>query len=70
METRAPKLTMILEWVGPGKGPEAYQLWACRGEKKGCRKKQRKMKHCADCFLPDANDTIGEVEKRINRGDA
>ena len=65
-----PKLTMILEYVGPGKGPDAYQLWACRGEKKGCKKKQRKNKHCADCFLPNENATIGEVEKRINRGDA
>lgn len=61
---------MILEYVGPGKGPDAYQMWACRGEKKGCRKKQRKSKHCADCFLPDENSTLGEVVDRIERGDA
>lgn len=71
MEKRSPKLEMILEYVGPGKGPEAYQLWACRGIGKGCNRRVKKTKrHCADCFLPDENDTIGEVAKRLQRGDA
>ena len=61
---------MILEYVGPGKGPEAYQLWACRGEKKGCDKHKKKNKHCADCILPAETDTLEEVVKRLGRGDA
>lgn len=66
-----PKLTMIPEYVGPGKGPDAYQLWACRGEKKGCKRHVKKTKrHCPDCFLPDDKETVGEVVKRLERGDA
>ncbi len=70
MESRAPKLTMILEYVGPGRGPEAYQLWACRGAAKGCRKHELKKRHCKDCVLPDQNDTLGDVATRLERGDA
>lgn len=70
MAAREPKLEMILEYVGPGKGPDAYQLWACRGEAKGCRKHQRKKRHCANCILPDENDTLEEVMTRLKRGDA
>ena len=63
------QLTMILEYVGPGKGPEAYQLWACRGERKGCRKKQLKKRHCTDCILPELTETLEQVVKRLERGD-
>lgn len=70
MGKRAPKLEMILERVGPGNGPEAFQLWACRGARKGCPKKRKKQKHCPDCILPDPNDTLGSVVDRIERGDA
>jgi hypothetical protein len=68
---KGPELELILEWVGPGKGPDAYQLWACRGERKGCKKRVLKTKrHCADCVLPNLDDTVGEVMKRLKRGDA
>lgn len=64
------KLEMILEYVGPGKDAAAYQLWACRGKKKGCNKFLRRKKHCKDCILPDESDTLEEVTKRLERGDA
>lgn len=68
---KEPELEFIMEWVGPGKGPDAYQMWACRGERKGCKKRVLKTKrHCADCVLPDMEDTLGEIIKRLERGDA
>lgn len=65
------ELETILEWVGPGRGPEAYQMWVCRGEKKGCKKRRLKTKrHCSDCFLPDEKQTLDQVIKQRDRGDA
>lgn len=62
---------MILEYVGPGKGPDAYQLWACRGESKGCSKKRKKQKHCAECVAcHDMRETLEELLQRMERGDA
>lgn len=68
----AQKLDFILEYIGgPKDAEDSYQLWACRGENKGCKKRQFKThRHCADCVLPDPKDTVGEVAKRISRGDA
>lgn len=65
-----PKLDMILEKTSAG----SYQLWACRGEGKGCKRntfrdKQFK-KHCDDCFLCDPKDTIGDVMEKMAKGDA
>lgn len=69
-------MEFILEWVGRSgtahdNNPENYQLWACRGEKKGCKKRIHKTKrHCADCVLPDENSTLEQVQKMLERGDA
>lgn len=65
-------LDLILEYIGgPSRDPNSYQLWACRGAKKGCKKRVNKTKrHCQDCVLPDMTDTIVEVMKRIERGNA
>lgn len=72
MEPRAPKLEMILEYVGPGKGDDAYQLWGCRGAGKGCKRRVKKTKrHCADCLhADDMSETIGDFKNRLDRGNA
>jgi hypothetical protein len=49
------------------------RLWACRGEGKGCeRNRYRKSKkQCVDCYGPlPENMTLGEVQKKLERGDA
>lgn len=65
-------LKMILERIGPGSGPENFQMWACRGEGRGCKRNTHRnaAKHCEDCFLPDENETLGDLQKRLKRGDA
>lgn len=71
MREPEPELELILEWVGPGKEPEDYRLYACRGVRKGCKRRVLKThRHWADCVLPDLDDTIGEIQKRLQRGDA
>ncbi len=51
----------------------APQLWACRGEGKGCeRNRYRKsLKPCADCLgpLPETM-TLAEVYAKLSKGDA
>jgi hypothetical protein len=50
-----------------------YQLYACRGEGKGCaRNKYRASKKpCSDCIGPlDENLTVGDVVDMLKRGDA
>ena len=66
-----PKISFIMEYRGPGKGPEAYVLWACRGTAKGCRKKRKRQKHCADCMeCEDSEETLDHIMKRLKRGNA
>lgn len=67
----APML-FILEYImGPNDDPDSYKLYACRGEKKGCKKRRLKTKrHCADCYLPDEDDTLEEVKNKMMRGNA
>jgi hypothetical protein len=63
------ELEMILAKNGVGK----FDLWACRGEGKGCpRNKFRKRKKpCEDCVGPlPEHLTIGEVHQMLKRGDA
>lgn len=66
------QLQTILERVKPGKEPECFVLWACRGEGRGCpRNKHRTRKtHCGDCVLVNDEETLEELVKRLNRGDA
>jgi trimethylamine:corrinoid methyltransferase-like protein len=72
MAAKEADIEFILEYIGgPSRDPNSYQMWACRGAKKGCKKRVKKTKrHCADCVLPDMEDTVGEVMKRLERGDA
>lgn len=71
-EEKESPLNLILEKIGPGKTPENYQLWVCRGAGRGCdrNKYRRSLIHCDDCYLPDEADTIEEVVKKLARGDA
>lgn len=66
------EMLFILEYVGgPKDDPDSFKLYACRGEKKGCKKRRLKLhRHCADCFLPSEDDTLEEVKKKLMRGDA
>lgn len=67
----AAPMDFILEWIGPGKDADDYQLWACRGVKKGCKKRRLKThRHCENCFLPDESDTLEEIKEKMIRGDA
>ena len=65
-------IRMILERIGPGTAPENFQMWACRGEGRGCTRNlhRKSAKHCQDCVLADENETIGDLQKRMKRGDA
>jgi hypothetical protein len=50
-----------------------FCLWACRGEGKGCarNKYRRQQTPCGDCVGPlDETMTLGEVQDRLQRGDA
>lgn len=63
------KLDMILHRDVDGK----LKLWACRGAGKGCKRNEtrRNKAPCDDC-LPahDENETLGDLVKRLERGDA
>ena len=63
------KLQMILEKIQEGDEPSCFQLWACRGEGRGCRRNifRSKKKHCEDCVLARNEETLGELVKRIER---
>lgn len=65
-------LQLILEKVRSGKDPSCYELWACRGEGRGCpRNRYREKKaHCEDCVKADPAETIGHLQDRMKRGDS
>lgn len=66
-------LQMILERIAPGGDPDCFQLWACRGEGRGCKRNghREKKKHCEDCVLAgDPNETLEHLQARLDRGDA
>lgn len=67
-QTPTPKLEFILVKNAVGK----FELWACRGEGKGCaRNKWRSQKkQCEDCVLADEKETLAELDARLRRGDA
>ncbi len=67
---KKPDLELIMV-----KNPAAklgYDLLACRGEGKGCkRNKFREAKAgCEDCVLADPKETMGELQARLKKGDA
>lgn len=68
----APKLDLILERIGPGRGVENFHIWACRGEGRGCKRNElrRKKAHCDDCVMTRNEETIAALMERMNRGDA
>lgn len=67
-----PKLNLILERIGPGRDAKNFQIWACRGEGRGCGRNEfrAKKKHCDDCVATHDEETIAELIARMNRGDA
>lgn len=70
------RLNLIMERIRPGKRPECFRLWACRGEHKGCTREQMRSKrgagrHCADCVpADDMQETLEHLVDRLNRGEA
>lgn len=71
--SKAPKIQFILEKTGNGKNAHNYALFACRGEGRGCsRNKYRsRLKHCDDCVATNnGNETLAELNTRLQRGDA
>lgn len=63
------KLDMILAKDAGGE----FQLWACRGEGKGCRRNKFRQRAvpCDDCKGPLAQHlTLEEVERQLEQGDA
>lgn len=49
------------------------QLWACRGEGKGCKRNKYRTtkKPCDDCVGPlPRNMTLEQVQKKLEQGDA
>lgn len=69
MTDAAPKINMILARDNAGQ----LQLWACRGNGKGCRRNlyRSAAKPCDDCMGPlPGNMTLADVQKRITQGDA
>jgi hypothetical protein len=69
---KKPELKTIMERVGPGSTPADFELWACRGEGRGCtrNKYRRRQKHCEDCLRCDPQETIEKVMIRLARGHA
>ena len=66
-------LHFTLEKIGPGRGPENYMLFACRGEGRGCprNKYRQRKKHCDDCLpAADEHETVGQFKARLERGNA
>ena len=67
----ARKLEMILE--RDAAAPDGFTLYACRGAGKGCKRNvtRNSKKRCDDCVKCDnPNETLGEIEARLARGDA
>ncbi|MDE2101676.1 MAG: hypothetical protein KGL39_30800 [Patescibacteria group bacterium] len=67
------EIKLIMEKVGGGNTPADFMFWACRGEGRGCHRNKfrSRQKHCDDCVIADnPKETLGELQKRINRGDA
>lgn len=66
---RYPKLQFILFRQG-----RKFKMAACRGEAKGCNvqaRQRKKLGPCPDCIVcEDENETLGDIWKRIQRGDA
>lgn len=63
------KLDMIMHRDTDGK----LKLWACRGAGKGCTRNRYRTRKvpCDDCVpAHDETETIGELQSRIERGDA
>jgi len=63
------KLDLILHKTEYNK----FQMFACRGEGKGCKRNRflKRKKPCRDCVGPlDEKLTIGEVQRILKRGDA
>jgi len=50
----------------------AFVLWACRGDGKGCKRNEyrKRDKHCDDCVLASPEETLEQLQARIDRGDA
>lgn len=69
-EDRSPDLQMILYKRRSGQ----FALAACRGDRKGCAKfraQKKPTRPCDDCVrCDDMTETLEQVMKRINRGDA
>ncbi len=65
-------IEFILERIKQGDTVDCFQMWACRGEGKGCKRNRHreKSKHCEDCILPDENETLENLKARLKRGDA
>lgn len=64
-----PEITMILF-----KRRGRFKLAACRGGRKGCNvnlKQRSKIGPCEFCVIAeDENETIGDFQKRLERGDS
>ncbi len=69
--TEKKKLELIL--VKDAAAKHGHRFVACRGEGKGCkRNKYREAKAgCEDCVRCDnEQETLGELEARLSKGDA
>lgn len=67
-----PDIKMFLERIHHTDEPSSFQLWACRGEGRGCRRNSFRThkKHCEDCVLARDDETIQQLMTRIQRADA
>lgn len=68
----AEQAQMIMERIRPGKTVDCFAMWVCRGEGRGCprNKFRNQKKDCQDCVLAhDENETLGDLLKRVKRGD-
>jgi hypothetical protein len=72
VKTEGEPMLFVMEYVGgPRDDPDSFKLWVCRGERKGCKKRRMKTnRHCADCYLPDEDDTLEQIKSKMMRGDA
>lgn len=66
-------MTSKLELILYKNSADKFELWACRGVGKGCKRNgyRDKKKPCDSCFgpLPETM-TLGEVQDKLKRGDA
>lgn len=63
------KLDLILQKEASGE----FELYACRGKGKGCKRNKTREKKaaCEDCMGPlPEHLTLEEVYNRLNKGDA